>query len=580
MAEKTTYSKSGLEKRDSLKPKKEKGRIGGKTLILFMIFGISLLPLVLSPFENLFIQRNDYSIFNNGLKGTSIFYYKIILDCHDIPLTITSSLNSLYMLPSENTILVELGPVQFFDPFEIMTLINFISNGGKLLLASNFGTGSELTLLNNIMGPFFIDPIRETLYNLFLNFTLTGFNVSTIIYNPLFTDPNLFRNFISNELTQKSPKFSFWIDNNIYSSPIYENNPSNTVPFMENILINELPFGIVVNNIQSPFNDGVNKILLTRPTPLSLGTDFGMAGLENLLVNKSDPTSPISPYFAINLLLQNLGINMVVNNSYDYNSAILKLFNFYNISTTTVIAQTSSTSYVDTNSNYFFDLMDYNGSFWISALSDNKRVILVTQPQIFTNLFYFINKYDNAKFAMNLFNNLTGNTPHFVVFDETKQQKAFPSFFGLILRFINASSGILLLIPILPLLTYAMLSRWIPKIEKPKIYKKSKIVKTKGKSIFSERMRWYKEKRQYNTAISLLYRRLKRSIVKSLELKNYDPKVTIEVIKKIKPNVNIVRFQYNLNKFERIEKNQIHITNQYSFLETFNEMKWCYDQVK
>ncbi|MFX0139909.1 MAG: hypothetical protein ACFFDN_40080, partial [Candidatus Hodarchaeota archaeon] len=343
---------------------------------------------------------------------------------------------------------------------------------------------------------------------------------------------------------------------------------------LENLLINEIPYGMIITDIKAPYNEGVNKILVTRPTPLSLGIDFGLVGWENLL--KSNDTKDFFDD------MENFtGVPFEISNTYEINAAILEALDTkMNITTTKVIAKTNPSSWVDSNANYFHDIMDYNGSFWISCMSANQRIIVTTQPQIFTNLFALSEEYDNSKFAMNLLNNLANNTPHFVVFDESKQQKSFPSFFSLILRFINTSSGILLLIPVLPLLLYAMISKWIPKIEKPKILKESKIVKTKGESIFSERMKWYKRKRKYNTAISLLFRRLKRSIVKSIEIKSYDPNQIIEVIMRIKPNVNISRLKRNLIRFERVEKNSIKITSPTSFLQAFNEMKWCYEQIK
>ncbi|MHA1380555.1 MAG: hypothetical protein ACTSRG_19485 [Candidatus Helarchaeota archaeon] len=571
-------AKKERERKELKKGKNEKGRVGGKTIILFVIFGISLMPFILAPFENLFLQQNDYSIFNNGLKGTSIFAYRAVFESKNFPITLQSSLNSLYFMPAKNTILIETGPIQFFDPFEIITLINFVSNGGKLLLSSNFGTGSELTLLNYFMSDFFIDPLKETLFELFMNFTMTGFNISAMLDSPIFSDPNTLSSFILNELPQSSPKFSYWIYNNMYSAPIYDYNSSNNVLFLENTLMDELPYGMIIDDVQAPFNSSVNKLLLTNPTPLNLGIDFGIEGWLKLLPEEQkDPL-----YQAIEDMISNMtGLPFNISNTYEITSAMLELLSInYNISTTSLIAKTHPTTWIDANQNNFYDIMDYNGSFWIAALSANKRVIINTQPQMFTNLFYFSKEYDNAQFAMNLLNNLANNTPHFIVFDETKQKKAFPSFFGIFLKFINASTGILLLIPIFPLITYAMISKWVPKVEKPKIYKKSKIVKKRGRTLFSERMKWYKQKRQYNRAIRLLYRRLKRGIVNSIELKSYNPNKTIEIIKAIKPNVNISRFQRNLLRFERIEKNQIRITNQSSFLQVFNEMKWCYEQIK
>ncbi len=480
-------------------------------------------------------------------------------------------------MPSKNTILVEIAPVQLFDPFETITLINFIAGGGKLLLASDFGTGSELTLLNNLMSNFFVDPLKETLYDIFLNFTLSGFNSSKIMENPLFKDPNTFTNFILNEIPQASPRFSYWVENNIYSSPIYDRNASNNQIFWENLLVERIPYSFIVDDIYAPYNDSVDKIIVTQPTPLSLGIDFGIAGWENLL-NTLLPEEQKGSFWQY---FENFTGAPSLGNTYETTAAILEMINDQmNISTIKVIAKTSPSSWVDTNANYLYDMMDYNGSFWIAAMSANGRVIITTQPQIFTNLFAFSNDYDNSRFALNLINELANNTPHFIVFDESKQQKVFPSFFGLILRFLNASSGILLLIPVLPLLTYATLSRWIPKIETPKMLKKSKVKKKRGKSLFSERMKWYKQKRQYNRAIRLLYRRLKRSIVNSIELRSYDPKQAILIIRRIKPNIDINRLERNLTRLERIEKNLIKITNQGSFLQLFNEMRWCYDQIK
>ena len=123
------------------------------------------------------------------------------------------------------------------------------------------------------------------------------------------------------------------------------------------------------------------------------------------------------------------------------------------------------------------------------------------------------------------------------------------------------------------------IKRFIPVPKKPKISKESKVLKEKGKTLYGERMKWFKERREYNKAITLLARRLKRTLIRSLELKHYDIDTIITQIKLIKPNANVNRIKYGLKKIEDVEKNKKKIKEEYEFLNLYYEMRWISDAV-
>ncbi|MHC1590480.1 MAG: hypothetical protein ACXQS8_00165, partial [Candidatus Helarchaeales archaeon] len=203
----------------------------------------------------------------------------------------------------------------------------------------------------------------------------------------------------------------------------------------------------------------------------------------------------------------------------------------------------------------------------------------LSDPDIFTNENYGDPGVDNKQFVQNIVNILAGSTITQVLFDEGHQVKLVPPFFGFILMFVYCSSlGLFSIIS--PYLIFRTIKRFIPKAEMPKVQTRSELYKKKGKTIYHERMMWFKEKKQYNKALGLLYRRLKRTLMTSLELKEFDREKIIDVILEVKPHININRIKANLRRLDLIEKNRIKIKDPYEFMHYFYELRWIADEVQ
>lgn len=242
------------------------------------------------------------------------------------------------------------------------------------------------------------------------------------------------------------------------------------------------------------------------------------------------------------------------------------------------IVQSSSMSWLDSNLNGAQDANEDSKAHIIGVVNADLNIILLSDPDIFTNQNYGDAGIDNREFVQNIVNVFCAATPSisFVAFDEGHQAKLMPPFFGFILMFVYCSAiGVLSFIT--PYLIYRLIRRFIPKAEMPKVQRESKLFKKKGRTAYYERMRWYRQKRQYNKAIGLLYRRLKRNLMNILELKEFDKDKVIGVIQKFKPEVNINRIRVNLRRLELIEKNKAKITDPYDFMHYFYEMRWISD---
>ena len=245
-----------------------------------------------------------------------------------------------------------------------------------------------------------------------------------------------------------------------------------------------------------------------------------------------------------------------------------------------VAISTTTTAFFDENGNQNWDLIEEisNPTTFPLVLSLlNNQVIIITDADIFSNTLY--DEEDNAILANNIITSLAGGEDCLILFDEVHQVKLMPNFFGLILMLINANNTFLFALPLTPLLIYMGIKRFIPVPKKPKITKKSKVLKEKGKTLYGERMKWFKERREYNKAITLLARRLKRTLIRSLELKHYDIDNIITQIKLVKPNANINRIKFGLKKIEDVEKNKKKIKEEYEFLNLYYEMRWISDAV-
>lgn len=185
------------------------------------------------------------------------------------------------------------------------------------------------------------------------------------------------------------------------------------------------------------------------------------------------------------------------------------------------------------------------------------RIVLIGDPSIFTN--DMIVRGDNARFVINVVNWLskkdTGEGSNLVVFDEAHLTMAYSydKLFGSIVGYVDWASANWLLAPIYPIIIVFSVWRWLPR-GKPKEMGPTAVYLKRGKTFLAEKLKWYKESKQYNYALRLLYRRMKRHVVKRFKLKEYDVNKVADLLVEIVPEMKRRQLKRFLEEWEAIDK--------------------------
>jgi len=242
---------------------------------------------------------------------------------------------------------------------------------------------------------------------------------------------------------------------------------------------------------------------------------------------------------------------------------------------------TAATVWLDLNKNFNQDPEDVtqSGGYAITASSSN--MLLISDPDIVTNKLMNEPGYQNSAFANALVDALTGSdTSWKIIFDESHQLKQGYSgafYFGTIIAIEDFFLLSWLFAPLGPYMAFKITKRFIPEAEKPEKVKLSK-VKREGESLYSKRLNWFKLRRRYEKALTLLYRRLKRSLTKILNVKGFDKDEVIHNIFNNYPEGEIdeKRVVKAFETFEAVEKGR-RVLYEEEFMKIFLEMQWISD---
>ncbi|MHA1267239.1 MAG: DUF4350 domain-containing protein [Candidatus Helarchaeota archaeon] len=246
----------------------------------------------------------------------------------------------------------------------------------------------------------------------------------------------------------------------------------------------------------------------------------------------------------------------------------------------TFVDYSPASAWLDLNKNFYQDAGEGSqaGGYPVTAQSGN--MILISDPDILTNRLITDPGYQNRAFAAALVTSITGgDTSWKIIFDESHQVKYGYSasfYFGLI---IGIEDFILLswvFAPLGPYLAFKLTKKFIPEAEKPEKVKLSK-VKREGESLYVKRLNWFKQRRRYDKALELLYRRLKRSLTKTLKLKEFDKDQIISILLENYPDtIDEKQLVKAFETFESIEKGR-RVPYEDEFLRIFLEMQWVAD---
>jgi hypothetical protein len=281
---------------------------------------------------------------------------------------------------------------------------------------------------------------------------------------------------------------------------------------------------------------------------LLIADDFGTANtlLIQLFPMLGIPIDIINPPFTRHILYEPTDANLtawtsapvitIFNTNYTFTQGVSQIvLNFActlaNVLPDNMVATSPPLSWLDVDNNFVIDTPpDVQGAQCVVAAYDLKqlmigsgRIVLVSDPSIFND--DMINRADNRIFVTNIVDWLAQGRigPNYpIIVDEAHLALSAVSYariFGSIMGYINWASSSWLIAPIYPVLLAYVIWRWLPREKKPGPLSPTEVFMRRGKTFFSEKMTWYTQYQLYGHAVRLLYRRLKRELVRQLGLK-------------------------------------------------------------
>lgn len=239
-------------------------------------------------------------------------------------------------------------------------------------------------------------------------------------------------------------------------------------------------------------------------------------------------------------------------------------------------------------------------------LGDEGKFMLVSDPDIFANAAWENAEYDNQRFAKNIIDwmmsGYSSDDNPVIIFDEGHiTQKPYSSmlYFGAYLRTItqytafslspalfgvdyrNPSEGNLsaylwvnvFLALFFPLIVMMVGSRWIPKKRAPRPLLMTRLKRYYARSYFAVKMRYFLQFKQYERATALIYRRLKRTLIKKLHYRGpLDPKTLTDLISKEVTKFSKEQIMQRLVLAENVSKGAVTLDEE-KFLKLFLALK-------
>ena len=380
---------------------------------------------------------------------------------------IVSTLNTLTRLDTMGVLAI-IGPTIFFDPTETAALAYFIMRGGSVLIADDFGRANDiLGLVNSVIAPF-VGSINASELGMDV-LPLAGIRIN----NSLLMDAQ-----------------------NYYRSPV--------MPIIESFY--ELP--------GTPSMSGVSRVITSYPSAISfLSFD-----------NETGDTKWVPA------------------------------FSYQGIPIASGIAVSSRNSWLEKDvekakqGDYYPDEDEWQGVPFsimvplpLGAIGIG-NILICSDPSIFINELMDLSSYDNSQLASNLFNWLDFNSTGIIYYDESHLSSASGarcaltivdpfSYVRIYLRYIDSFTMFPLLAPLFPLITFLFLKSRYPKTKGASPLLLTKIRQYKSRSFFAAKMAWYLNYQQFDTAMEMLYKRLKRRFQKKFGItEDLDNQKIIELL--------------------------------------------------
>ncbi len=229
------------------------------------------------------------------------------------------------------------------------------------------------------------------------------------------------------------------------------------------------------------------------------------------------------------------------------------------------VAWTTTRSWCETNItslNPYPSDSEWNGSLPVvgaldlGVLSSNLRgrLVATSDPSIFIN--DMLSRGDNSRFARNVIDWLSyGNKSRPIVFCENLLAVPWASaefFYGFFLGRALWLSTMPYFAPLYPILTVVGIKKYLPDVKKPEVKSVSEVFLRRGQTYFSERMTYYRSEGNYARVVKMLYRKLKRDLVKKFSWSEYDSRKLWELMRYKDSSLDEARFYKSIDRIEEI----------------------------
>lgn len=498
-------------------------------------------------------NRTNFSIYNEGWNGASTF--KGMFQDHSNQgqiSTIVGSSNILNRINSSemNSSLIILGPAVHYDFSEALAILMYAINGGRVLIADDFGTANDiLGVLSIFLG--FMSQVDLNMAGLTMGGEVEGYNPFGMNTTAVETDPKedtcgLGANF---PIAGIAINGSLLADQGSYNdtplTPVFhypETKQEGTSYRMPAPWVTEFTTGlsgngvignfasIITMNVRYPVNAYKNEEgdcvvnYTTKWVPMGEFPASASDALKNL--QEENPSMPI-PNIAFNFSLQ-------IAVLYSSSEAWIE---------TDLIGAKNDVNSIEPNNGEDGNPIEWgypNVGFPVFVYFPfplGGQIIICSDPSIFINKYIdtsredYDSTYDNHQFALNVVDIIMeGRFGQTIIFDEghLANDPLSPTLpLSLYLKFLDMITMFPLFAWALPIVAIVLSRRFMPKRTQAKPLLLTRVERYYGRSFFAVKMRWFLEYQQYSRGLELIYRRLRRNLVR-----RYTPEVdlTPEVI--------------------------------------------------
>ncbi|MHA1911361.1 MAG: hypothetical protein ACTSYA_06670 [Candidatus Kariarchaeaceae archaeon] len=484
---------------------------------LMFILGIMPILMAISPFG---VSYGRFSPYNSDYDGLSVVYNELSNSFHTSgaysgapKYAINTSISSMNILNRLNAsgVTIIMGPASSFDFSETLSMLFYLFGGGSLIIVDDFGTGNEI-----------LDPIFNMMENWDTITSDMGMDVPSI--GSLFTGgedesgEGEGEGESSDDSTEASligmlgsvlKRFGFNSSAILMDAGSNDGNPVRP-------LITDIDHS---GTMGVTFTEGVNKVQLEYASCISLKVNHSYVNSEGDTEYRSD-WQPLTKINAGDL-------GDLADYDFEFSFSLFPLY-----STTSSWLETDFKSAQDGTAEPDVE-NEWGGAAFAPVLTiplfeGAGKMIFVSDPSIFINRWtQKTDENDNLKFVTNLIDYATNHqneTTKMVLFDlgHSYQPLNSPTLYSMaVLKLLANVSMFPLLAPFAPWFMSAIASKLVPKKRRLKPMLLTKRRAERGYSFFDQKLKDIKYNRKYYEALSLIFRRLKRSFNSSELVKEY-----------------------------------------------------------